>query len=128
MKPTHRLLPWALAFLLINLAVKHDGGVNAASRWLAMRSMCEQGTFTIDHRIEGTIDWARTPDGHYYSNKAPGPMLLGLPAFAIIDQIPRLWDGRRDEHGLRPPPSTFTKTITCLLVQELPMLLLTALV
>lgn len=121
------VLPWAVAFLLVNLVVTQDGGPNATSRFLTMRSMAEQGTFTIDHRFRASVDWSKTPDGHYYSNKAPGPMLLGFPVFFVIDQIPRLWEGGyRDENGLRHYPGYFQKTATSLLVQVVPFILLAA--
>ncbi len=119
-------LPWGVAFLILNLVVTHDGNTNAMSRWCTMRSMLEQGSFRIDDSLGDTVDWARTPDGHYYSNKAPGPMLLGFPVFAIVDQIPRLWEQPRDAQGLRPGPSNFTKKITCLLIQQIPLLCLVA--
>jgi hypothetical protein len=50
-----------------------------------MVAMTEEGTPRIDAYYTSTIDWARTPDGHYYSNKAPGPILLGQPIFASLD-------------------------------------------
>lgn len=105
------LLPWAVAFLILNLVNTQDGGPNAVSRFLTLRAMSEEGTFRIDKRIGATSDWSMTPAGHYYSNKAPGPMLLGFPAFFVIDQVPRLWEkGYRDEHGHRHTPGYFQKT------------------
>ncbi len=121
------LLPWAVVFLILNLANTQDGGPNAVSRFLMMRAMSEEATFRIDDRIGATADWAKTPDGHYYSNKAPGPMLLGFPTFFVIDQIPRLWEhGFRDEHGQRHTPGYFQKTWTSFLNQMFPLLLLLA--
>jgi hypothetical protein len=49
----------------------------------------DTGTFRIDRFItdpaagENTGDWA-LHDGHYYSNKAPGPALLAIPAYALL--------------------------------------------
>lgn len=123
------LFPWAIAFLILNLVNTQDGGPNAVSRFLTMRSMSEEATFTIDTRIGATSDWSKTPEGHYYSNKAPGPMLLGFPTFFVIDQIPRLWEkGYRDEHGQRHTPGYFQKTWTSFLNQILPVLLVMALI
>lgn len=121
------LLPWAVIFLILQLANTQDGGPNAVSRFLTMRAMGEQFTFSIDQRIGATSDWSVTPDGRHYSNKAPGPMLLGFPIFFLVDQIPRLWEkGYRDEFGLRHVPGYFTKTYTSILTQALPLLILLA--
>ena len=123
------IFPWAIVFILLNLIVTQDGGPNATSRWVTMRSMAEQGTFNIDKRIGATMDWARTPDGHYYSNKAPGPMLLGFPVFLLVDQIPRIWEhGYRDENGLRSFPGYFEKTTVSFFLQIVPLILLVFLI
>jgi len=123
------LFPWAALFVVLSLANTQDGGLNASSRFIAMRAMGEEGTFRIDNRIGASSDWARTPDGHYYSNKAPGPMLLGFPVFILFDQVPRLWEkGFRDEHGYRHTPGYFTKTWVSFLNQVLPLLILMALI
>lgn len=50
-----------------------------------MAALVEDGTPRIDPYHTYMIDWAQTPDGHYYSNKAPGPALVGLPVFALAD-------------------------------------------
>jgi hypothetical protein len=56
-------------------------------------------------------------------------MLLGFPAFFVIDQVPRLWEkGFRDEFGLRHIPGYFSKTWTSFLNQILPLLILMALI
>lgn len=123
------MLPWAVAFLLLQLINTQDGGQNATSRFLTLRAMSEGFTFTIDDRTGASTDWSQTPDGHYYSNKAPGPMLLGFPVFFLADQPPRLWEkGYRDDHGMRHFPGYFQKTITCFVNQIFPLLLLVALI
>ncbi len=123
------LLPWGIIFIILNLANTQDGGPNAISRYLTMRAMSEEGTFQIDKRIGATDDWSQTPDGHYYSNKAPGPMLLGFPAFFVLDQIPRLWEkGFRDENGHRHTPGYFQKTWLSFLNQIFPLLCLMAVI
>jgi hypothetical protein len=79
--------PWGL---LLVLALTHlvfpsyDVGVNATSRLSAMTAMVEDGRFHIDPYKSWTTDWAAPPDGHTYSNKAPGPILLGLPLFYLL--------------------------------------------
>lgn len=75
-----------ILFLVIQCFVDIDGFVNARSRWATMVAMTEQRTFCIDRYREHTIDWARTPDGHYFSNKAPGPALIGFPLFWVVDR------------------------------------------
>lgn len=123
------LLPWAVLFLILNLANTQDGGPNAVSRFLTMRAMSEEYSFRIDQRIGASADWSQTPDGHYFSNKAPGPMLIGFPTFFVIDQIPKLWEkGFRDEHGQRHTPGYFQKTWTSFLNQIFPLLFLCALI
>lgn len=123
------LLPWATLFLILNLVNTQDGGPNAVSRFLTLRAMSEEATFRIDERIGATADWSQTPDGHYFSNKAPGPMLLGFPTFFVIDQIPRIWEkGFRDEHGQRHTPGYFQKTWTSFLNQIFPLIFICALI
>ena len=78
---------WLLIFLLGNALINLDYGTNPESRFATLCAMVEDHSFRIDHYQDLTIDWARTPDGHYYSNKAPGPMLLAFPAFWLIDKI-----------------------------------------
>ena len=115
------LLPWFTIFAVLLLVNTQDGGPNAVSRFLTLRAMDEEITFSIDQRIGATTDWSHTPDGHYYTNKAPGPMLLGFPSFFVVDQIPRLWEkGYRDEHGQRHTPGYFQKTSTSFFNQVVP--------
>src|SRR6266513_2608200 len=96
MKPVHGILQalfaspyrgWVLIFLLSNAVIDLDYGTNPESRFATLCAMVEDHSFRIDHYKERTIDWACTPDGHYYSNKAPGPMLLAYPAFWLFDKI-----------------------------------------
>lgn len=78
-------LPWAALFLALALMVTQYGGTNAASRVAALRAITEQHTLNIDKYYQWTLDWALSPNGHYYSNKAPGSVFLGLPMFALTD-------------------------------------------
>lgn len=62
----------------------------STSRIMAMAAMTEDRSFAVNHYItpfEWSNDWARTPNGSYYSNKAPGPVLLGYPVYWAIDKI-----------------------------------------
>ena len=78
---------WVLLFLAIQCLVNVDGFINTYSRWAAMAAMAEDHSLHIDNYYQHTIDWARTPDGHYYSNKAPGPAILGYPLFRLMDHF-----------------------------------------
>jgi hypothetical protein len=104
---------WIAVFWLVNALVPlHENG-NPGSRYALLCALVEDHSFRIDAYRDMTQDWARTPDGHYYSNKAPGPALLALPAFWAIDRwlsrgeddrIGRDWRRRRFReatlHGL----------------------------
>jgi len=78
---------WVWLFLAINVSTTTLSLVNPAARWAMMVAMIEDHSFRIDKYRWHTIDWSRPPDGHYYSNKAPGPSLLGLPIFYVLDKI-----------------------------------------
>ena len=59
------------------------------SRLDLVRALVEQGTVQIDAYVANTGDYALY-NGHAYTDKAPGPALLGLPIYAaalpLIDQ------------------------------------------
>ncbi|NUM88355.1 MAG: hypothetical protein HUU37_04040 [Bdellovibrionales bacterium] len=113
--------PWVAAFLVLALAVTQDGGTNPLSRYAAMRAVTESGTLHINRYVDWTHDWAESPNGNYYSNKAPGAALLGLPLFALTDLVAApLEEGRRDEKGRRPHPSYPQHLALVLLLQLLP--------
>lgn len=120
------VFPWIVAFLILNLLVTQDGEKNPMSRFAALRAIAEQGTFRIDDYKEWTIDWAQGPDGHYYSNKPPGTILLAVPVFWVLDKVSLLWERDNfDERGLRNAPGYFHKTALSFLLQALPFALLT---
>lgn len=75
---------WIVAFVLINLVLHQGSGANPDSRLGAMSAFSETHSFAFD-RTEWSMDVSVTPDGKVYSNKAPGPTLLGLPLFYLID-------------------------------------------
>jgi len=54
--------------------------VNPWARMAPVFAVVEHGVLNIDPYVANTIDWARH-GGHYYSNKAPGPMILALPVY-----------------------------------------------
>ena len=53
---------------------------NTTSRYFLLSAVVDYGTLNIDVYRMGTIDKAEW-NGHYYSNKAPGAPLLGLPVY-----------------------------------------------
>ena len=67
-------------------------GWNQTARIGATLSFVEPGPNQLTLRIDArgdtrglpTGDWALGVDGHYYSNKAPGVSLIGVPAYALI--------------------------------------------
>jgi len=91
--------PAAVIFLAVTLACGWyyaQGGWNQNARYDMIYSFVEPGTpdfltFRIDRfhiiwkgkKTFNTGDWA-FHDGHYYSNKAPGPSLLGIPVYATL--------------------------------------------
>lgn len=78
---------FVLLFLLIQLSCEIRDNTNGFSRYALLCALSEDRAFTIDNYKELTIDWAQTPDGRFYSNKAPGPALFALPAFIGINKL-----------------------------------------
>jgi hypothetical protein len=76
---------WVILFLALQGLILIDGATNTYSRWTTLVSITEDKTVRTDRYYPHTVDWARTSDGHYYSNKAPGPMLIGFPVFWALD-------------------------------------------
>lgn len=121
-------IPVAVAFLLLSFSRIDDGGTNGRARFTTMRAMADDYSFTIDRYVDWTEDWSRTPDGHYYSNKAPGPIFAGFPVFWVVDKILYPLQIRYpDEQGRRQAPRGIQKVAVAGLLQVLPFLLLTLL-
>jgi hypothetical protein len=60
---------------------------NELPRVLLTEEIVDHHTFRIDRRVGelgSTFDVAVTPDGHRYSNKAPGSSFLAVPGYAIL--------------------------------------------
>ncbi|HKA88028.1 MAG TPA: hypothetical protein VKE22_10195 [Haliangiales bacterium] len=60
---------------------------NEVPRILLTREIVEHGTFRLDAAagdLGSTFDVATTPDGHKFSNKAPGPSFLAVPAYLAL--------------------------------------------
>lgn len=92
---------------------------NANSRFATMRAMSEQSSFKIDTYIDWTVDWSEI-NGHFYSNKAPGPMLLGFPIFLAVDKIVLSFN---PDSKLSPPTSS-ERSLLNLFIQVFPIALL----
>ena len=111
-----------LLLLLISGAYFHGGGAsNQNVRFDAMVAVVEGEGFRIDRFMRGpdgtlsappptggnTVDWSFSPPGgliqpppesdleagHYYANKAPGTILLGSVAYAIVRGIGGVFGG-----------------------------------
>jgi hypothetical protein len=118
-------MPWVILFLFLSLIVSQRGGTNAYSRFAALRAATEAHTLHIDDYRGWTDDWSRAPNGHYYSNKAPGAFVLGLPAFALVDVVQRtLRPGDIDAMGRLPPPRFPHRIPVALTVQLVPFAVL----
>lgn len=121
-------LPISIAFLIISFSKIHDGGTNANARFATLRAMSDDYTFKIDNYYDWTIDWAKTPEGHYYSNKAPGPTLAAFPIFWLVDHALFSFQNKyKDEKGRRQQPRGPHKVIISGLLQVLPFLLISLL-
>jgi hypothetical protein len=59
---------------------------NVNSRMDTIRAVVEDRTFQIDKYVANTVDYAKV-DGHYYSDKAPGVALLGVPIYALLNAV-----------------------------------------
>jgi 4-amino-4-deoxy-L-arabinose transferase-like glycosyltransferase len=69
---------------------------NEYSRYDLIRAVVEEGTVRIDS-FEGNTGDKAFKDGHYYSDKAPGTAILGVPVYAAYLGLNRL-------AGIEEPP------------------------
>lgn len=96
--------PWLIPLLLLVTVLVcygyfiHFIGLeswNVSSRLDLVYSMAEYGTFRIDPYHQNTGDKVLY-QGHYYSDKAPGPSLLALPGYLLLK-----WFGVASERWMR---------------------------
>jgi hypothetical protein len=79
---------WCVLFVVLSTTVSlHDNNVNPYSRYALLSAIAEDHTLAIDAYRKDTCDWSHAPDGHYYSNKAPGAALLALPFYLPVDAL-----------------------------------------
>lgn len=122
----HQVVFWPLiVFFLVNGLTRHNGSVNAASRFALTISMVTEGTFTIDHYVQMTPDWSQTPDGHYYSNKGPGPSFLAAPVAKMFDLLVVDQDLSADEKIKRREATwSSSSALQAIVIQWIPFCLL----
>lgn len=123
------IILWAICFLLTSLIFREDGATNEMSRYATLRAMSDQLSFKIDSYVPWTVDWAKK-DGHYYSNKAPGPMLIGFPIFLLLDQFSKFdRKDRKNEQGHRiTKVSSTPRVIMSLIFQIIPFIVICLLI
>ena len=118
---------WFVIFLAVAALIHPDYGTNPQSRFAALCALAEDHSLRIDHYKDLTIDWARTPDGHYYSNKAPGPVVLVCPVFWLMDAF---WTAGEADRAARDQTRlahcSLSLALLSLLFQALPFAILTA--
>ena len=79
-----RPLLWGLTLILaLSSTAKIQLSENVLSRAAAMLAITENHRLELGPWKSLTVDWARTPEGSYFSNKAPGPILLGAVFFIL---------------------------------------------
>ncbi len=59
---------------------------NQNSRLNMVFAVVEDGTFQIDKYVANTVDYAKVGE-HFYSDKAPGTALLGVPIYAVLAPV-----------------------------------------
>lgn len=114
-------LPWVICLFFVSLFASSNGGVNEMSRFATMKAMSNLASFEISKYNDFTIDWS-IKDGKIFSNKAPGPMILGFPAFFIVEKISALVSPQKDErkNGVTKTPRKLVSFIN----QVLPLAIL----
>ncbi|MBY0372094.1 hypothetical protein K2X33_15530 [bacterium] len=90
------LAGWFLFAFFVQVLFITPVGTNPAARWATLCAMAEDHSFEIDPYLEHTIDWSRGPNTHYYSNKPPGPALVGFPVFWVLDTLQTRGIANRD--------------------------------
>lgn len=81
---------------LVHACYDGGGGWNQNARLASIFEFVETGSFRIDPYVHatarglGTHDWAKAGD-HYYPNKAPGVVFLGVPAYFLLYHAERFF-------------------------------------
>jgi hypothetical protein len=104
---------WLVALILFGYGYFYNAhNWNHISRFDAIFAFVESDTpnqfsFRIDHFLvspvmgRNTGDWARNESHapHYYSNKAPGVMLVGVPVYALLYHTEALFGAVPESHA-----------------------------
>jgi hypothetical protein len=80
------LFIFLIVFLSIIYTFPRWADPNQNSRLDMVFAVVEDGSFQIDRFVWNTVDYAKVGD-HYYSDKAPGTALLGIPIYAGLKQL-----------------------------------------
>ena len=88
---------------------------NTSSRYFLISAVVDFGTLSIDVYQDYTIDKSFS-NGHYYSNKAIGAPLLGVPVYWILRNLPYMQD--------RPPLASIERYLIRVVTTTLPFALL----
>ena len=107
------LLFFSCAYFL-HQQVEHS---NTSSRYFLISAIVDYGTLNIDVYQDYTIDKSFS-NGHYYSNKAIGVPLLGVPVYWVMRNMPYLRD--------RPPLAPLERYLIRVVTTTLPFALLGA--
>lgn len=113
-------------FIVCQLVYEHHGSDNVGSRLSHLASLVERGSSNISPYVNiWTSDWSKTPDGSYYSNKAPGPVFLALPLYYLYDLITTIGiEGEINKITIREKSGHLFARIVSILFQTLPFMIL----
>jgi hypothetical protein len=99
-----------LFLLVIYSYFWHKPNWNDLGRYDLIMAVAERGTLCIDAYHQNTGDKALI-QGHYYSDKAPGPALLGIPLYAGLSQLESLLGWGVDANGKPTTLGWFAKLL-----------------
>ncbi len=109
------ILLLSLSVFFLGAWIHPNDNWNQHSRLTVLHALYADQSFAIDRFQRHTGDKAFY-EGHYYSDKAPGGILLGMPAFAIGGLILRAYDIPIDwPEAIRPASWIGTKGSVTLL-------------
>jgi hypothetical protein len=116
-----KMILWLGLYLSFHVIFVHLQNGNTMSRMAFLYSLCE-GELNIDAGVSHTVDWSRTPDGHYFSNKPPGPVLMAFPFYWVYDGIvTREARSRAERDEIRYAHTRRSQHWISLLFQVIPM-------
>jgi len=114
--PSKPLAVLICGFIFLSLFARGIGGTNEMSRYATMEALSTNFSFEITDYRDWTLDWSKVGD-KYYSNKAPGPAILGFPAYLFS----KIFFKGSAKQG---PPRSTQRVIVVLLTKLIPLGLL----